>query len=133
MFGGGFPFEEFAGMHGGGMPGRGGPPREVDNSKYYELIGVSKTATEQEIKKAYRKKALKEHPDKGGDPEKFKEITAAYEVISDREKREIYDKHGVEGLKGGGGMGAQDIFSQMFGGGMGGRGGPQGPKKGKSV
>ena len=134
MFGGGFPFEEFAGMHGGPMGGRGGPKREVDNSKYYDLLGVPKTATEQEIKKAYRKKALKEHPDKGGDPEKFKELTAAYEVISDREKREIYDRHGEEGLKGGGagGMGAHDIFSQMFGGGMGG-GGPRGPKKGKSV
>ena len=94
------------------MPGgRGGPKREVDNNKYYDLIGVPKTATEQEIKKAYRKKALKEHPDKGGDPEKFKEITAAYEVISDREKRELYDRHGEDGLKGGGGMGAQDIFS----------------------
>ena len=120
-FGGGFPFEEFAGMH-GGMGGRGGPKKEVDNSKYYDLIGVSKNATEAEIKKAYRKKALKEHPDKGGDPEKFKELTAAYEVISDREKREIYDRHGEEGIKqgGGGGMGGQDIFSQMFGGGMGG-------------
>ena len=128
MFGGGFPFEEFAGMHGGmpGGPGRG-PRKEVDNSKYYDLIGVPKTATEAEIKKAYRKKALKEHPDKGGDPEKFKEITAAYEVISDREKREMYDRHGEDGLKGGGGMhGAQDIFSQMFGGGMGG-GGRRGP------
>ena len=130
MFGGGFPFEEFAGMH-GGMPGRGGPKKEVDNSKYYDLIGVPKNATEQEIKKAYRKKALKEHPDKGGDPDKFKEITAAYEVLSDREKREIYDRHGEDGLKGGGGAGAHDIFSQMFGGGMG--GGPRGPKKGKSV
>ena len=87
MFGGGFPFEEFAGMHGGMPGGRGGPKKEVDNSKYYDLIGVPKSATEQEIKKAYRKKALKEHPDKGGDPDKFKEITAAYEVLSDREKR----------------------------------------------
>ena len=134
MFGGGFPFEEFAGMHGGGMPGRGGPRKEADTSKFYDLLGVAKSATEQEIKKAYRKKALKEHPDKGGDLEKFKEITAAYECLADREKREIYDKHGEEGLKGGGGMGAQDIFSQMFGGGMGGgRGGPKGPQKGKSV
>lgn len=129
MFGGGFPFEEFAGMHGGGMPGggRGGPPKEVDNSKYYDLIGVGKQATEQEIKKAYRKKALKEHPDKGGDPEKFKEITAAYDVLSDREKREIYDRHGEDGIKqggGGGGGNPHDIFSQMFGGGMGGGRGP---------
>ena len=119
-------------MHGGMPGGRGGPKKEVDNSKYYDLIGVPKSATEQEIKKAYRKKALKEHPDKGGDPDKFKEITAAYEVLSDREKREIYDRHGEDGLKGGGGGGHGDIFSQMFGGGMGG-GGQRGPKKGKSV
>ena len=119
-------------MHGGMPGGRGGPKKEVDNSKYYDLIGVPKSATEQEIKKAYRKKALKEHPDKGGDPDKFKEITAAYEVLSDREKREMYDRHGADGLKGGGGGGHGDIFSQMFGGGMGG-GGPRGPKKGKSV
>lgn len=72
MFGGGFPFEEFAGMHGG----RGGGQREpVNTTKYYEILGVDKNATEKEITKAYRKLALKEHPDKGGNPEKFKEIT----------------------------------------------------------
>ena len=100
MFGGGFPFEEFAGMH-GGMPGgmRGGPQKEVDNSKYYDLLGVDKKATDAEIKKAYRKKALKEHPDKGGDPDKFKEVTAAYEVLADREKRDLYDKYGEEAAK----------------------------------
>ena len=102
MFGGGFPFEEFAGMHGGmpgGMGGRGGPPKEVDNSKYYDILGVDKKATDTEIKKAYRKKALKEHPDKGGDPDKFKEVTAAYEVLADREKRDLYDKYGEEAAK----------------------------------
>ena len=83
-------------MHGG--PGRG-PRKEVDNSKYYNLLGVDKNASEKEITKAYRKKALKEHPDKGGDPEKFKELTAAYEVLSDKDKREIYDRHGEEGIK----------------------------------
>lgn len=130
MFGG-FPFEEFAGMH-GGMGGRRGPPKDVDTKKYYDLLGVEKDATLDQIKKAYRKRALKEHPDKGGDPEKFKEMTAAYEVLSDRDKRELYDKYGEEGVKQGGGMGGgADIFSQMFGGGMGGR--QQGPKKGKSV
>jgi len=74
MFGGGFPFEEFMG---GGMPGgmpRGGPKKEVDNSKFYELLGVDKNAGDAEIKKAYRKLALRLHPDKGGDPEKFKEV-----------------------------------------------------------
>lgn len=58
-----------------------GPQKEVDNSRFYELIGVPKTASQDEIKKAFRKLALKAHPDKGGDPEKFKEISVAYEVL----------------------------------------------------
>lgn len=53
----------------GGRGGRGGPPKEVDNSKYYKLLGVEKTATGDGIKKSFRKIALKAHPDKGGDPE----------------------------------------------------------------
>ena len=57
--------------------------KEVDNSKFYDLLGVDKKASTDEIKKAFRKKALKEHPDKGGDPEKFKEMTVAYEVLCD--------------------------------------------------
>jgi len=61
-FPGGFPF-------GGG--GRGGPKKKVDNSKLYEVLGVEKTATADEMKKAFRKRAIREHPDKGGDPEKF--------------------------------------------------------------
>ena len=113
MFGG-FPFEEFAGMH-----GQRRQKKEVDNKKYYDLLGVQKNAQLNDIKKAYRKLALKEHPDKGGDPEKFKQITQAYEVLSDKEKREIYDEQGEEGLQSGGGMGGSDIFSAMFGGGMG--------------
>ena len=71
-----------------------------------------------QLKKAYRKKALKEHPDKGGDPDKFKEITHAYEILSDPKKRDLYDKYGEEGLEEGpagpGGFG--DIFD-LFGGG----------------
>lgn len=59
---------------GGGMRGRGGGG-EVDNEEFYKILGVAKDANEGEIKKAYRKLALKNHPDKGGDPEKFKEIT----------------------------------------------------------
>lgn len=111
-----------------------GPQKEVDNSRFYELIGVPKTATQDEIKKAFRKLALKAHPDKGGDPEKFKDISVAYEVLSDPEKRKMYDKYGEEGLKeGAGGAGFGDIF-EMFGMGGGGRGArDRGPKKGKSV
>ena len=96
--GGGFPFGDFEEM-GGGFPGRGGPPREVDNEKFYKVLGVPKDAEMSAIKKAYHKLARTHHPDRGGDTEKFQEIQAAYEVLSDREKREIYDQHGEEGLK----------------------------------
>lgn len=82
---------------------------------YYKILGVSKTASDDEIKKAYRKLALKYHPDKNkaaGAEEKFKEIAEAYEVLSDKQKRNIYDQVGEEGLKGGmGGAGARG-FSQ---------------------
>ncbi|XP_014516725.1 dnaJ protein homolog 1 [Vigna radiata var. radiata] len=104
------------------MFGRGGP-RRSDNSKYYDILGVSKNATEDEIKKAYRKAAMKNHPDKGGDPEKFKELGQAYEVLSDPEKKELYDQYGEDALKegmGGGGGGSFhnpfDIFESFFGG-----------------
>ncbi len=99
---------------------------------YYETLGVSKTATAEEIKKAYRKLAVKYHPDKNpGDKsaeEKFKEIAQAYEVLSDPDKRAKYDQFGHAaftsgGMGGAGGAGAgfqdpYDIFSQMFGGGF---------------
>jgi len=85
-----------------------------------------------EIRKAYRKASLKHHPDRGGNTEKFQEVNLANEVLSDKSKRDIYDKYGEDGLKeggGGGGGGMDDILSQMFGGG-GGRGRPDaGPKK----
>lgn len=102
------------------MFGRGGP-KKSDSTRFYEILGVSKNATEDEIKKAYRKAAMKNHPDKGGDPEKFKELAQAYEVLSDSQKREIYDRYGEDALKegmgGGGGMHDPfDIFESFFGG-----------------
>ncbi|PHT34937.1 Chaperone protein dnaJ 3 [Capsicum baccatum] len=102
------------------MFGRGGK-KQSDNTRYYEILGVSKNATEDEIKKAYRKAAMKNHPDKGGDPEKFKELAQAYEVLSDSQKREIYDQYGEDALKEGmGGGGGRhdpfDIFESFFGG-----------------
>ncbi|XP_054153824.1 dnaJ homolog subfamily B member 4-like [Oppia nitens] len=71
---------------------------------YYKILGIAKTATDDEIKKAYRKLALKYHPDKNKDKgaeEKFKDIAEAYEVLSDKKKRDIFDQFGEEGLKGG--------------------------------
>jgi molecular chaperone DnaJ len=74
------------------------------NEDYYSLLGVSKNASQDEIKKAYRKLAVKYHPDKNPDDkeaeDKFKKITEAYDVLSDKEKRKIYDSYGKDGLKG---------------------------------
>lgn len=67
---------------------------------YYKTLGISKGATEEDIKKAYKKQALKWHPDKNKSPsaeDKFKEIAEAYEVLSDPKKRDIYDQYGEEG------------------------------------
>jgi len=61
---------------------------------YYDTLGISKTATQDEIKKAYRQSALKHHPDTGGDTEKFKKCTEAYEILSDTEKKQFYDMYG---------------------------------------
>jgi len=108
------------GMPGGfpGGPGRRGGGKDVDTTKFYKLLEVDKNASEADIKKAYRKLAIKHHPDKGGDPEKFKEITRAYEILSDSQKRETYDRFGEEGLDGDGGGGdPTDIFDAFFGGG----------------
>ncbi|KAF2884372.1 hypothetical protein ILUMI_21821 [Ignelater luminosus] len=89
---------------------------------YYKILGISKNATDDDIKKAYRKLALKYHPDKNKTPgaeEKFKEVAEAYEVLSDKKKRDIYDMHGEEGLKGGipggaGGAGGPGTFHYTF-------------------
>ncbi|ONI01567.1 hypothetical protein PRUPE_6G146900 [Prunus persica] len=99
----------------------GRAPKKSDNTRYYEILGVSQNASHDDLKKAYKKAAIKNHPDKGGDPEKFKELAQAYDVLSDPEKREIYDQYGEDALKegmggGGGGHDPFDIFSSFFGG-----------------
>ena len=123
---------------------------------YYEVLGVAKDASADEIKKAFRKAAVQHHPDKeGGDETKFKEINEAYEVLKDSQKRQRYDQFGHAGVGGNGGGfsgnpfegfggfngqnvhfdfgdgGLGDIFGQFFGGGA----GPQqrGPKRGRDV
>lgn len=76
---------------------------------FYKILGIQKGANDDEIKKAYRKLALKYHPDKNksaGAEERFKEIAEAYEVLSDKKKRDIYDQYGEEGLHGGAPNGA---------------------------
>lgn len=70
---------------------------------YYDILGVDRIASEQDIKKAYKKMALKFHPDKNKDPgaeEKFKEIAEAYDVLADTDKRATFDRYGEDGLKG---------------------------------
>lgn len=101
---------------------------------YYEVLGVNRQAGEDDLKRAYRRLAMKLHPDRNpGDvtaEERFKEASEAYEVLADAQKRAIYDRHGHEGLERGGGGGAGagfadifgDVFSDIFGGG---RGGPR--------
>lgn len=107
---------------------------EINNTKLYEDLGVSPSASAAEIKKAYRQAAMKHHPDKGGDPEQFKQITKAYEILGDEEKRERYNKYGEKGVESGGGPNSDDIFSSIFGGGGGGgERGRGGMRKGKDV
>ena len=127
---------------------------------YYELLGVQKSASEEEIKKAFHKLAHKHHPDKGGDEKKFKEINEAYQVLSDKEKRAQYDQYGrvFDGQGGGNPFGdgqgfnwawgngqtqgqdgfefdVGDIFEQFFGGGFDGgrRSNKKDSKKGKDI
>src|SRR4249920_2104662 len=89
---------------------------------YYQILDVPRTATESEIKKAYRRLAMKHHPDRNPDDkaseESFKEAKEAYEVLTDSQKRAIYDQHGHAGLdpqRGGGGFSSADAFGDMFG------------------
>ncbi|WOE30875.1 MULTISPECIES: molecular chaperone DnaJ [unclassified Acinetobacter] len=113
---------------------------------YYEVLGVSKTASDDEIKKAYRKLAMKYHPDRNPDSaeaeDKFKEASEAYEVLSDSEKRSMYDRMGhqaFEGGMGGGGFGgfsAEDVFSQfgdIFGNAFGGGRAQQRARRGSDL
>lgn len=84
---------------------------------YYRVLGLTKAATDEEIKKAYRKLALRYHPDKNkaaGAEDKFKEIAEAYEVLSDKKKRDIYDKYGEDGLKGGRGENSSFYLKKTF-------------------
>lgn len=134
MWGNGFP--GFGGFGGGPEPEMDSPGMEADtdNQKLYDVLGVGKQAGASEIKKAYFKLAKEHHPDKGGDSEKFKEIQAAYEVLSNPEKREIYDKYGLDGLtnNGAGGMDPfADLLGGLFGGGR--RGGAKQQRKVKPV
>ena len=117
---------------------------------YYDLLGVSRSATKNEIKSAYRQMARKYHPDVNQDPgaeERFKEISRAYEVLSDSETKARYDRFGEAGVSGAGSGGVgfdpndmggfADIFETFFGGGFGGgsRGGARrrGPTRGDDL
>lgn len=109
----------------------------VKETAYYEELGIHPGSSQDEIKKAYRRMALKYHPDKNpNETEKFKSISQAYEVLSDPKKREIYDQGGEEAIKGGAGSGggfefhsAMDIFDMFFGG----HGRQRGPRKTKDL
>ena len=82
---------------------------------YYEILGVSETATQDEIKKAYRKKAVEHHPDKGGSEEIFKKIASAYDVLGDENKRRDYDHRKNNPFQGGGGFNGFNPFEDFFG------------------
>lgn len=117
-----------------------------EEDDYYKILGVRRDANEDQIKKAFKKLAIRYHPDKNQDnaeeaKNKFQKIANAYETLSDPDKRRLYDQVGAEGMRqgpggggggfqrgpGGGGPGVDDIFKQFFGGGAG-PGGPGGPK-----
>jgi len=107
----------FQGMNGGFLGMGSGRRRPMDNTAFYNTLEVDRGASQPDLKKAYRKLARTHHPDRGGDPEKFREVTRAYEVLSDPDKRSRYDRSGEEGLDGAGGGDPSDIFGSFFGGG----------------
>jgi molecular chaperone DnaJ len=122
---------------------------------YYEVLGIGKDASADEIKKAFRKAAIEHHPDRGGDEAKFKEVNEAYEVLKDADKRKRYDQFGHAGVGGNGGgnpfgggfggaqgqninfdfgdLGLGDIFNSFFGGAAGGGGGRPRQARGRDV
>ncbi len=114
---------------------------------FYEILGVQKNASDDEIKKSYRKLAMKYHPDRNKDNKeserKFKEATAAYEALKDPERRAAYDQYGHEAFRQGGmgggqgfgdfGGGFSDIFEEFFGGGFGGSSRQRGPQRGNDL
>ena len=111
----------------GGAGGGGSADRE-----YYTRLGVDPSCTEEELKRAYKKRSLRAHPDRGGSEEEFKQLNEAYQVLSDAQKRELYDRYGkaaVDGSapsgapQGGGGGGGGGGFPGGFPGGFGGGGG----------
>jgi len=129
-------FENLFGGAGGGFHsgfhghGGGSDEEEVDTEGLYKVLDVDKNASEREIKKAFKKAALKHHPDRGGDAEKFKEVEKAKQILTDPQKRKLYDKYGEKGVERGGPEAGGDIFD-LFTGGRGRR--EQGPPKPKTI